>query len=212
MSALSPVFWIKACAPLLAHVERDYRWGIPGNVPVAFQQTGDAFADNLTLRHALHAAWRTTPGRRDEIAEWFVGDWGRVRRNHPQTIAHYVQNVTGGGLNRLRGVSSWSKVAVLADPDRNAIYDARVAFALNALQFAEHGHVVEEFPIPLGRNAEIERVIPTLRLPRVRYATGREPYDRYLEILQLLRLLGSSIQESEMALFAASERLARQIG
>lgn len=208
MPVLAADFWRDVGAPLLARVEHDYRWAIPSNPPVAFQSKGDAFRDNLALRSALHDVWRAAPARRTEISEWFVRDWGGIRRNHPRTIAGHVEAAENGGPARLRAVSSWSKIVVLADPNRYAIYDARVAFALNALQILEHGHVVEQFPVPLGRNNEINRAIGVLKLPGVRYATDRSAYERYLEVLNYL---GPTLQRAEMALFATSEQLAQRI-
>lgn len=208
MPILGADVWRRACAPLLARVERDYEWAIPRNPPIPFQPNGNALTDNLALRAALHEVWREAPARRAEVSEWFVREWGGIRGNHANTIAGHVLAVTNGGPARLRAVSSWSKVAVLADPNRYAIYDARVAFALNALQVLEHGHIVEQFPVPPGRNTEINRAIDILALPGVRYSTTRVAYERYLEILGYL---GQPLQMAEMALFASAEQLAQRI-
>lgn len=100
-------------------------------------------------------------------------------------------------------------VATLAAPKHYAIYDARVAFSLNALQALRKNQLVaERFPVPNSRNSKVKLAIERLKSPRVTATTGREMYDRYLAILANVE---ADLQTTEMALFAAADDLAQQV-
>lgn len=191
----------------MAVVGRDYDWSIPQNCPVEFATSGNRLTDNLRLRQRLHEVWRENAGDRVELGAWYVRDWGGVRRNSEETIRTYVM-LLPDLPERMKGVATWSKLATLANPSRFAIYDARVAFSLNALQLLNHGSIVERFPIPLGRNTTIEAAIKRRGLSRVRH---RDRGESYLRFLQIVTSVGGELQRNEMALFAAAENLARAL-
>ena len=52
----------------------------------------------------------------------------------------------------LSGISSFSKILAIKGPDKYAIYDARVAVSLNAIQIIYQISSGVAFPYVLGRN------------------------------------------------------------
>lgn len=124
----------------------------------------------------------------------------------------------------ISGVASYSKVLAIRDPKAYAIYDARVAVSLNAIQLIAGCSEGWIFPFLPGRNkvtgdtvhkrgfsqccrfkpkAVLERHPDWERVPR------HSAYVRYLDLLKILRheAQDMSIQEMEMALFADAEAL-----
>lgn len=113
-----------------------YSWGIP-NIS-GFEQSGkSSYVANVALKKFFHQKWKkcSTPNERLALVRTIVRDWGQVRSNRDETLRFYAENAnTKNPELPLKGVASYSKVLSIVDPDRYAIYDARVAACLNALQ------------------------------------------------------------------------------
>lgn len=199
--------WKEMLEPLLADVD-SFSWVLPKDCPVSFSRDGTSLEQNLALRQELNRTWNTDNRRRIELAVWYVRAWGGVRRTGDQTITRYVEGFPNLP-NRMSGISSWSKIATISDPAKYAIYDARVAFSLNAIQKLSIGSIIESFPVPPGQNATIEPAARSLGFERVRTRTMRKPYERYLEIIHSAD--GWTMQKTEMALFATAIKLATKL-
>lgn len=114
--------------------------------PVACWQASTPDEVNRGLRSLIRdvlkdpATDAVTAGR---LYGWIVADWGGVRRNRSEVEAwaapsfgwhaDYDDVVLLAYADRVgaKRISSWSKVFAFAAPDRHAIYDSRVAVALN---------------------------------------------------------------------------------
>lgn len=111
-------------------------WPIP-NVPGFSQSKEQSYRANVDLKHYLHEKWHSLP--EEDKLEWakiIVADWGGVRGNHPKTIKKYVYEVNKmNPTTPIYGVASYSKVFSIVHIEKYAIYDARVAVSLNAIQF-----------------------------------------------------------------------------
>lgn len=199
-----------------------YSWKLPKELPIRFTPKADEPLSKATmrLRRALADQWATASrNQRRALAEWYVRDWGGVKRNHPSTLDEYVDTPAAELIRQkgFRGISSWSKVLAIQDPDRFAIYDARVGFALNAIQLVDSGKLSLFFPIPQGRNSTIVSSIKRLRNHRSFNEAPHVPreatYSTYLALLQNVRArTRAPIERVEMLLFAQSEDLARKLG
>jgi len=109
-----------------------------------------------------------------ELAGFVIAGWGNLNGNDPKTIGKYVARFTGielpfseircaedlraavkprsrRHLFAFKGVASWSKWLSFIWGDWALIYDARIAFALDAIHFI-HGIDAPVFPVPSGRN------------------------------------------------------------
>lgn len=210
---LSDSTWRTQLEKLLAREHDVYSWRIPCGAPVRFKMVGRSLEDNLALRDSLHRTWKKRPERRLEIATWYVRRWGGVTKNKQETIKSFVDALGNGELpSCMSGVASWSKIAAISDPSRWAIFDARVAFSLNALQHIERGRVSEAFPLLPSRNTLVRRALVPLRLANnLRVPMSNDNTARYLRYLQILRMSKRGLQRMEMALFSAAERLARDV-
>jgi len=147
-----------------------------------------------------------------DVACWIVRDWGGIRGIRPNTIAQFLIELTDFSddtveafvqAQKMKNISSWSKILAFRDSDRWAIYDSRTAVALNAAFMAIN--CAPTFPMPVSRNTKIEpkrRII----LNRAALTAG---YREYLQLLGELRDHRGlrSISEAEKVLFANAEAI-----
>ncbi|ALC55770.1 hypothetical protein AMS56_02505 [Burkholderia pseudomallei] len=112
-----------------------------------------------------------------DLAKFVISDWGNLNGNDAQTIVDYAQRFTGidvpfddvrcvsdlraavlprrqRGLFRFAGIASWSKWLNFVWNDWALIYDARIAFALDAVHFISKVDA-PIFPVPPGRNPRL---------------------------------------------------------
>ncbi|MBR8347489.1 hypothetical protein [Burkholderia ambifaria] len=112
-----------------------------------------------------------------DLASFVISDWGNLNGNGPQTIKGYAERFTGieipfddircaadlraavpprkrPGLFRFSGIASWSKWLNFVWNDWALIYDARIAFALDAVHFI-YKVDAPVFPVPPGRNPRL---------------------------------------------------------
>lgn len=134
--------------------------GILGS-KLPWAEMGAGAQQNQALRSRVHEALHaeeTDSARAGALFEWIVCDWGGVRAGRaavggwaaPETGWHqgYDEATLLAFADSMgqRRVSSWSKVFAFAAPDRHAIYDSRVAVALNLA--LEHFGKPERFFMP----------------------------------------------------------------
>jgi hypothetical protein len=178
----------------------------------------NGFEQNLNLKRQLSELWTSQPAKRYVIADYYVRIWGGIRRNRPGKIDGYTDSVAAGNVLPFDGVASWSKVATAADPDKAAIFDARVSVSLNALQVLAGHEAAALFPILASQNKAIKAINPLLnagaRSRRWAKVNKEEAFDAYLRLLRLAsrRLAGPlPIARAEMVLFAHAVDLANQV-
>ncbi|MBD2751113.1 hypothetical protein IC232_31260 [Microvirga sp. BT688] len=195
-----------------------YTWAIPA-VPdfVAFEQGPDSLAKaNFRLKRSLSAAWHTQPDRHYDLANWYVAKWGGVPSNKEETIRAYIAQTEDDLESRgAGGVATWSKILVLRNPDRYAIFDARVAMALNALQIVQEHERPIFFPNLPSKNTTAKAFHEFMKVRDNSDAHEAYPsrvYSIYLQILREVarRLEVETLDEIEMTLFAQAETLARR--
>jgi hypothetical protein len=206
-------------AEIRSRLDALYRWPIPSlDIGIPCKQGEDSLMHaNMRLKRTLNTAWRDGhESRRYEIANWYVARWGGVRKNKPETLSGYVSAPEADLLDRgTAGIATWTKVLVVRDPERYAIFDARVATSLNALQLI-HGHSDPIlFPNLRNQNTAIEDFQKWLRgrgHDRSRYLPRKAVYPTYLSILKdVAEGAGlSSLDEVEMVLFADAVNLAHR--
>jgi hypothetical protein len=84
---------------------------------------------NIALRHHLKERWsEANDVERLRLANWIVADWGGIKKNDPFTIeAHLARALASKPTTPFKGVSSYSKILAVRDPEQYGIYDSRVA-------------------------------------------------------------------------------------
>ena len=120
----------------LPKLEKSYQWKIPRIN--GFQKSGErGYQANVDLKKYLGELWLSSDLQgRYSLSKVIVADWGGVKRNKESTLQSYVDEVESGNpTTPLKGIASYSKIFSIADINQYAIYDARVAVSLNAVQW-----------------------------------------------------------------------------
>ncbi|HEV2081797.1 MAG TPA: hypothetical protein VGR32_05005 [Brevundimonas sp.] len=194
--------------------------------PVACWQASTPADVNRSLRTLMRdvlndpATDAVTAGR---LYGWIVADWGGVRRNRSEVEtwaapsfgwhAGYDDAVLLAYADRVgvKRISSWSKVFAFAAPDRHAIYDSRVAVALN-LALEQLGET-ERFFMPPSRVVRGKdgayRPNAVARARARMKGEGRLGYRDYLSWLESVRFAdGQDFLTIEATLFAVAPEMA----
>ena len=207
----------------LPDLQNSYPWKF--NEELLFKKlcvivNGDTwFSKNMDLKKKLCNEWKSADkDRRVKIATYYVRDWGGIKTNKPATIERYVEILSNGKQPEFSGVASWSKIAAIVNPEAHAIFDTRVAFSLNALQFLSEAGVSGWFPKMGGRNTLIERVKPAIdERAKIQVWPKVQKEKAYLTYINLLKLVNASLESTpglaplEMVLFANAEALAHEV-
>ncbi len=209
-------------------LEQTYRWPIPAT-DRSWLKISEAcgYQANVRLKGSLQNAWENSnddDNTRNDIAEWVIKNWGGIKTNKPKTIARYATEARSASPETpIQGIASFSKVLAASNPEKYAIYDARVAVSLNAIQLlAGVGDDGIAFPYLPGRNkitgdtsSKPQRGFSTkvafsrktlcgsLQWQKIR---RDDAYSAYLNLLA--NLPKYRIYELEMTLFAQAETLA----
>lgn len=197
--------------------------------PVACWQASTPAEVNRGLRTLMRdvlndpATDAVTAGR---LYGWIVADWGGVRRNRSEVEtwaapsfgwhAGYDDAVLLAYADRVgaKRISSWSKVFAFAAPDRHAIYDSRVAVALNLA--LEHLGESERFFMPQSRIVRgkdgANRPNPVARARARMQVQARLGYRDYLAWLNAVRLAdGQDLLAVEASLFSNAPVMADRL-
>lgn len=156
---------------------------------------------------------------RANLEHYYIHVWGGMRTNQPKTLEAYHRASAEENIARGKaGIASSSKALCVRDPFKYAIFDARVAASMNALQVIHRvpGPESLRFPLLASRNTVVSRGNAQLQewfrehaWPRVRPAF----YADYLHVCESVAArLGSTgaalpIYAVEMAFFASAEEL-----
>lgn len=155
-------------------------------------------AQTHALRRAVAARVREVhtgggdgvPAQLARYCAFVIKDWGELRANKPDTIQRYVTAYTASRLPDLdsigshaqlaaatgcafpfEGIASWSKWLNFVWKDWALIYDARIAFALNAILYMRATDV-RAMPVPAGRAALLS-MFDSQMLASLRYLGAR---------------------------------------
>jgi hypothetical protein len=144
-------------------------------------------------------------------------DWEGIHSNKMETMYDYCTlNADQLIMRGSHGVSSWSKAICLHNPDKYAIFDARVSTALNLLQVIEKVELKEFYPLISSRNKTIAQANGAIK----RYMKSnndwikRNEYKFYNQYQTLLKTVAgkcnTNIATIEMLLFSKSIELAKR--
>ena len=216
------------CQSYIPLLNKAYRWKIPSTETIGFNQPPGltSYQANVELKKYLANAWEGGDfSQRLSLAKWVVKDWGGIRAGKIETIERFVQEINQDNLDFVfNRVASYSKILPCKSISEYAIYDQRVAVALNAIQLLGDVKNGVAFHMPLGRNNKVGNQAkkvgfsaqPEFR-PKMLVANRGwmklqkdDCYRAYLETLYSVQgLLGNPpIYDIEMVLFANAEDLA----
>lgn len=170
---------------------------------------------NYELRRQIAPALVTAgSAKMAPLARWIIAEWGGIRGGSKvpgrDPIPKWTSALTGFSAHAVdvfidgqknERISSWSKVLAFARPDDEAIYDARIAVALNVGLRALDSS--QRFHMPVGRNGPVARAAAVL--------TGRAQSMGYRDYRAFLRSVrtarGVSLLEAETTIFANAPKL-----
>ena len=137
-----------------------FHWEIPEKCPISIP-AGSNYEQNIFLKHNLKSVLEND--FRSEICYWVIQEWGGIKslkqnERNDEIISSLKTQLDKGKLNRktFNTISSMSKVASFLEPEKYAIYDSRVIYALNWLLFTFSDEKVL-YPQPNGRNSELAK-------------------------------------------------------
>lgn len=90
----------------------------------------------------------------EKLCLWIVKDWGGITTANDKETIDLVYDFLYEEKPKFKRIASKSKVGAYLDPEKNVIYDSRVAYSLNWIILSENaGNIF--FPIPEGRNSKM---------------------------------------------------------
>ncbi len=215
----------------IEELKQDYRWNISESIRTAFPGLpgGDGYEANVALKKDMSRRWgeAKSPEERERLTRFIVVDWGGIKGNNETRYSEYAMAATKEVPEiSFAGIASFSKVLAIRNPEVYAIFDARVAVALNAIHVIGGPTTGELYPYLPGRNnvtgsAVTKRGFSTLpenarrQLSREHPRWARVPrktaYQSYLALLNSVNSMlphSAPIYDLEMCLFAQAEKLA----
>lgn len=198
-----------------------YEWKIPKIK--GFKHSGKkGYSYNVELKQFLNSLWIQADSKeKEEIVKIIVSDWGGVRGNKDETLHSYISESEKEIPNTpLKGIASYSKVFSIMDMNKYAIYDARVAACLNAVQINYGLDDGLAFNYVSGRNNIIGNVIKKIGFVyepnfTIKSLVERgwskikkdDTYETYLNLLNkcLESFPDNNLYDLEMALFSNAE-------
>lgn len=148
------------CAELFGTSDEWYQWRkineiyLPNGIHLS---DGSQYERNVDLKIQLGRAYASGSDEvKRQLTHYYIAIWGGVRGNKLETISNYALNSAENLIEiGTQGVASWSKALCVRNPHKYAIYDARVAVAINALQITREIHKPRLFPLIASRNKAI---------------------------------------------------------
>lgn len=90
----------------------------------------------------------------DKLCLWVIKDWGGITTAKDDDTLILIKDFLNQDKPNFNRIASSSKVGAYMYPERNVIYDSRVAYSLNWIILSENAGQ-KYFPIPEGRNSKM---------------------------------------------------------
>ena len=201
-----------------------YDWKINhSKLPRGIRVVGKGdFEENVDLKYKLHQAWLKLSPKQEyktlfELSKYYVSTWGGVHRNGDKTLERYILSNPDKLIDsqKEKGIASWSKILCIRNPDKYAIFDARISFAMNALQILSTIPAKDFFRFPNlpSRNGQIKEFQPKFQKYFEKNGVSKTYnfYTKYLEVLKSIEFKNYKLCELEMLLFSATNELAEKL-
>lgn len=102
----------------------------------------------------LNDALKSNPDLFDKLCLWVIKDWGGITTANDNDTISLIKDFLNQDKPNFNRIASASKVGAYLFPDRNVIYDSRVAYSINWIILSENAGQ-QYFPIPEGRNSKM---------------------------------------------------------
>lgn len=205
------------CSEHLNETNDWYIWGIDvSKIPINIKfPKGNQYIQNIYLKEELHKAWKSEPDtkKKGEIIKYYIKDWGGILRNSENSMNTYMNSTPDSLMDfGKNGIASWSKALVIHNPQKHAIFDARVSTSLNCLQILFDTKDKVLYPLLSSRNKTIKEgqgIIKQISRQKNWGIINKSTF--YIDYLKLLEKVANAretnISTVEMLLFAKAETL-----
>jgi hypothetical protein len=102
----------------------------------------------------LNETLKTNKTLFDKLCLWVIKDWGGILTAKDNDTINLIADFLEQDKPDFNRIASSSKVGAYLFPDRNIIYDSRVAYSINWIILSENAGQ-QYFPIPEGRNSKM---------------------------------------------------------
>lgn len=102
----------------------------------------------------LNETYKTDKTLFDKLCLWIIKDWGEILAANDNDTIKLIENFLKQDKPEFKRIASSSKVGAYLFPNKNIIYDSRVAYSLNWIILSENAGQ-QYFPIPEGRNSKM---------------------------------------------------------
>lgn len=176
---------------------------------------GNQYIKNLILKQELNSKWQNSDSdeEKNELIKYYITTWGGIHTNSQDSMNEYY-NLSANELIQKgkKGIASWSKAIVIHNPNKYAIFDARVAISLNCIQKLYNIDDKILFPVLSSRNKVVAKgnklIKETAKNEKWKKANEDIFYNQYLSILEkVAQEYNTNISTVEMLLFAKAEEL-----
>jgi len=90
----------------------------------------------------------------NKLCLWVVKDWGGITSASDIDTISLINNFLNQDKPNFNRIASSSKIGAFMFPERNVIYDSRVAYSINWIILSQNAGQ-KFFPIPEGRNSKM---------------------------------------------------------
>jgi len=102
----------------------------------------------------LRDTFKTDTDLFNKLCLWIIKDWGGINTASDSDTIYLIKEFLAKDKPVFKRIASASKVGAFMFPERNVIYDSRVAYTLNWIILSENAGQYF-FPIPEGRNSKM---------------------------------------------------------
>ena len=179
---------------------------------------GNQYNKNLVLKQELNNKWKNSETHEEklELIKYYIATWGGIHTNSKESMNEYAILSARELIKKgKKGIASWSKAIVIHDPNKYAIFDARVAISLNCIQKLYNIENKVLFPVLSSRNKIVARgnklITETAKTENWKKVNEEIFYDQYIEILEkVANEFNINVSTVEMLLFAKAEKLVEE--
>ncbi len=102
----------------------------------------------------LNDSFKSNKEQFDKLCLWVIKEWGGIKSAKDEETLKLIQVFINQENPNFERIASTSKVGAYMYPDKNVIYDSRVAYSINWIILSQNiGQIY--FPIPSGRNSKM---------------------------------------------------------
>lgn len=188
-------------------IEKEEREEI-NNTPTDYEK---AIKLKKILEEKLNEAIQLENGLFDKLCLWIIKDWGGIKaaidENTIKLIGDFLNSNDKPDFKR---IASSSKIGSFLYPEKNIIYDSRVAYAINWIILSQNAGQ-KYFPIPEGRNSKMSAFDLNV-LIRLKNISRYQPIDdQHLKEKYFIRSIDNQIFIDRKLAYFELNKLIKQV-